>query len=115
METVQTVFSTLEGMQLFCKILVDEVTVQPAIRYRGNHLVGYAVDQQGRAARTVLALMAAPLMGAPAFVARLIPLYSICADLLFDQIVKLIEIIHDCSGFAFLVVSGNLRANQKMF
>ena len=45
METVQSVFSTLEGMQLFCKILVDEVTVQPAIRYRGNHLVGYAVDQ----------------------------------------------------------------------
>ena len=95
-------------MQLFCKILVDEVTVQPAIRYRGNHLVGYAVDQQDKAARTVLALMVSPLMGAPAFVARLIPLYSISADLLFGQIVRLIEIIHDCSGFVFLVMSDNL-------
>ena len=47
--------------------------------------------------------------------ARLIPLYSISADLLFDQIVKLIEIIHDCSGFVFLVMSDNLRANQKRF
>ena len=57
--------------------------------------------------------MVAPLIGAPAFVARLIRLYSISADLLFDQIVKLIGIIHDCSSFVFLVMSGNLRANQK--
>ena len=89
--------------------------MQPAIRYRGNHFVGYAVDQQDKAARTVIALMVAPLMGAPAFVARLIPLYSFSADLLFDQIVKLIEIIHDCPGFVFLVMSDNLRANQKCF
>ena len=98
METVQTVFSTLEGMLLFCKILNDEVTVQPAIRDRGNHLVGYAVDQHDEAARTVLVLMVAPLM-ASAFVARLILLYSLSAGLLFDQI------IHDCSGFVFLVMT----------
>ena len=47
--------------------------------------------------------------------ARLLPVYSLDADLLFDQIQKLIEIIHNADGVVFLVLSDNLRADQKTF
>ena len=54
-------------------------------------------------------------MGKPAFVARLIPVYSLTAEFLFDQVSKLIEIIHENSGFLYMAMNENLRANQKMF
>ena len=36
-------------------------------------------------------------MGDPSFIARLIPIYSLDHELLFDQINRLIKIINDCS------------------
>ena len=61
------------------------------------------------------ALMISTQMGKPAFVARLIPVYSLTAEFLFDQVSKLIEIIHENSGFVYMAMNDNLRANQKMF
>ena len=37
------------------------------------------------------------------------------SEILFDQIQKMIEIIHNAGGFVFLVLTDNLRANQKTF
>ena len=52
------------------------------------------------------------MYGGPAFMARLIPMFSLQASLLFGQIRKLIEIIHTAGGFVFLVMCDDLRANQ---
>ena len=59
--------------------------------------------------------MIAPLMGKPAFIARLIPVFSLTADLLYEQINMLIKIIHDANGAVNSVMNDNLRANQSMF
>ena len=54
-------------------------------------------------------------MGGPSFIARLIPIYSLDHELLFDQINRLIKIINDCSGYVYLVMTDTLRANQSLF
>ena len=92
-QTVSAVFSQLEGDQLFCKILVDEIHIKPAIRYPANHLIGQSVDQPDKAARTVLCFMVASLMGGPAFIACIVP-----------ELLQLIPIIHRCNGFVCVII-----------
>ena len=70
-------------------VLIDEVHIKPAIRYRGNHLISSSVDCPEKAARTALTIMGCPLMGGPSFVARILPIYSINHDILNDAINKL--------------------------
>ena len=64
---VGKVFSTLEGNQLFCKIIIDEMHIAPTIRYRGNHLIGQSVDQPHKAARAVLGLSISNMFGGSIF------------------------------------------------
>ena len=71
----------LESPQKYCKILVDEVYIKPSIRYQGNHIIGFATDSD-KPARKMLALMVCPIFGAPTFVARFIPIYSLSAELI---------------------------------
>ena len=54
-------------------------------------------------------------MGVPAFIARLIPVYTLDADLLLEQLLNVIQIIHQCKGFVFLTMCDNLMANQRMY
>ena len=112
-KVIATVFNKLEGSQIFCKILFDEIHIKPSIRYRGGHVIGFSVDQEDKPAKTVLALMVDPLMGGPAFVARLVPIYSLKSDLLFDQINILLKLIHENNGFVYLAMSDNLSTNRK--
>ena len=83
--------------------------------FQGNHLIGYSVDQPDKLARTILALMVCPSLGGKPFVARLIPIYTLDGDMLFDQILKLINIIHEASDNVFLVMCDNLRAHARTF
>ena len=107
------VFKKLNGAKLFCKILVDEIHIKASVRYRGGHVVGFSVDQPNKATKTVLALMVDPLMGASAFVARLLPIFFLKSDLLFEQIEILVKLIHDAGGYVYLVISDNLSANRR--
>ena len=113
-QVVKTVFMELEGPQKYCKILVDEVYIKPSIRYQGNHIIGFATDT-AKPARTMLALILCPIFGAPAFVARLIPIYSLSAELIYTQVIALIKIIRESSGYVYLVMNDNLAANIKFF
>ena len=67
--TIKSVFSNLNGKQRYCKVLFDEI--------QGDHIVGFSHDEPSKPTRTVLAIMVAPMMGGPAFVCRLIPVYSL--------------------------------------
>ena len=113
-DVANSVFSHLDGEQKYCKVLIDEVHVKPTVRYQGNQIIGFANDQE-KPARTVLTLMVCPLLGAPAFAARLTPIYTINSDLLFEQINILIKIIHESSGSVFLVMNDNHSANIKCY
>ena len=110
-EVVSNTLGNFKEKQKWCKLLIDEVHIKPAIRYRGSHLIDSAIDDPSKAARTALTIMICPLMGAPAFVARILPIYSINHKLLYDAISKIISIIHEFSGRVFLVMTDNLLAN----
>ena len=81
-EVMQSVFSELNEKQRYCKFLVDEMHIRPAIRYQGNHVIGFSVDEPTKAAKTILARMVCPILGGPAVVARLIPVFSLKHELL---------------------------------
>ena len=63
--TVRSVFSNLSDMQLYCKVLIDEIHIKPSIRCRGNHIVGNSVDHPEKPAKTILALMVCCMMCIP--------------------------------------------------
>ena len=113
--TIKSVFSNLNGKQRYCKVLFDEIHIKPSVRYQGDHIVGFPHDEPSKPARTVLAIMVSPMMGGPAFVCRLIPVYSLKHELLYEQTLKVINLIHKHYGLVFLLMCDNLRANQACF
>ena len=112
---IKSVFSKLSGNEKYCKILVDEIRIKPGVRYQGNHVFGFSNDEPTMPARTVLAIMVAPSMGKAAFVFRLIPMFSLKADFLFEETKKLVDLAHKHGGYAFLLMSDDLRTNQACF
>ena len=113
--TIKSVLSKVKGKQRYCRLLFDEIHIKPSVRYQGNHIIGFSVDKPSKPARTVLAIMVAPMMGVPAFVCRLIPVYSLKHILLYEQTLKVIQLIHTHNGLVFLLMCDNLRANQACF
>ena len=112
---VNTVFEKLKGTQMPCKIILDEIHIKPGVQYQGGHLFGFSVDKPDSPAKTILALMVVPLLGVPAFVARLISIFSLSAELVYEHVNLLLQIIHECNGYVFLIMNDNLKSNQKMF
>ena len=112
---IAAVFSNLSGKEIYCKVLVDEIHVKPAVRCQRNHIIGFSHDDPVKTAGTVLAVKIAPMMGAPAFVCRLIPVYSLRHNLILEQTQKAITLIHQNGGYNFFLMADNLRANQECF
>ena len=105
----------MDEKQNYCFISVDEIHIKPGITYRGNHLIGHAADTETTCvAKTVLAMMVNPSLGAPPFVGRLLPIYSLHADFLHQQLLTLIGVIHNAGGYVYLVMSDHLLVNQKL-
>ena len=52
---------------------------------------------------------------APAFIGRLIPVHKLDADFLYKQIVQLRHCIHNNGGLVNVMMSDNLRVDQKVF
>ena len=82
---IGTVFESFNGVEKHCKMLIDEIHIKPAIRYTSHRVIGFAIDDPSKPARTVMAIMVSPLMGKPEFVMRLLPMYSLKADVLFEH------------------------------
>ena len=114
--TVVKVFEKLDNLQKLCYISVDEMHVKPAIRYRGDKLIGYTLNtEEASPTKTVLAILITPSLGVPSFVARLLPVTSLKGDFLYEQVNILIKIIHQDGGHCFMVMSDNYSVNQCMF
>ena len=58
--------------------------------------------------------MVNPSFGAPALVARMIPVH-LTAEFLYDKVIQLINSIHCAGGYVFTLLSDNLKVNQKCF
>ena len=95
---------------------VDEINIKLSIRYDGNSIVGFAVNtEEQRAAKSVLAILINPSMGAPPFVGRLFPVSCLKGVFLYEQIILMIKIIHDSGGFVYLVMSDDHSRNQNTY
>ena len=64
-------------------------------------MIGFSNDEPTKPARRVLAIMVAPSMGKPAFLCRLIPMFSLKADFLFEETKKVVDLVHKHGGYAF--------------
>ena len=47
--------------------------------------------------------------------ARLIPIYSLSAELIYTQVIGIVKIIQESSGYVYLVMNDNLAAKIKFF
>lgn len=71
-------------------------------------MIGFPVNEPTKPSKIILALMVTTLFG-------LIPMFSLKTDLIFDEIIQLMEISHDATGIVYLFMSDNLKCNQRMF
>ena len=86
-----------------CFVSFDEIHVKPGLYYQGKYVVGNALNVESSCpAKTILALMVNPSYGAPAFTARLIPVYNVKADFVYGALLELISWIHE-AGVLFLL------------
>ena len=49
---IVTVFNKLSGKEKYCKVLVNEIHLKPAMRYQGNHIKGFSHDKPTKGTRT---------------------------------------------------------------
>lgn len=113
--TVTAVLSTLSGLQKHCCLLFDEIYINPSFRFRGGHIVGEAADNPQKPARTVLAVMLKPMMSSECFVIRLIPIFSLTGDFLFQQLCLALQIVQGCGGKVLAMVCDNATTNRKCY
>ena len=114
--TINNVFSALNEGQKDCFISFDEIHIKPGLQYQGKYVLGNAQNKtEPTPAKTMLAVMVNPSYGAPAFVARLLPVSCLTADFLFEIVKSVIKFVHDAGGYVFGIMSDNLSVNQKTF
>ena len=114
-DTINAVFHKLVGIQRTCLLLFDEVYITPSARYRGCHLLGRAEDDPNKTARTVLSLMLKPLLSHRAFMVRLIPVFSLTAEFLECEILKLVEIVNECDGKIKAFICDSASVNRSFY
>lgn len=114
-KTVKFVLQKLQGLQLHFCIMFDEIYVKPSVRFRACHVIGKAEDQTEKSARTVLAFMLKPLFSSESFVVRLIPVFSLTGEILYEQLRSLICIIHKHGGNVRCLISDNASVNGKCY
>ena len=85
-EVVSNVFSKLDRFQKYCSITADEIHVKPSLQFQKDKVIGFAADIDYPCVAKVLAIMINPSMGALAFVARLLPVFSLKTECLTNQI-----------------------------
>ena len=78
MEARKVLANAKKWYQKYCSITAGEIHVKPSLQFQKDKVIGFAAHiDYPCVAKTVLAIMINPSMGAPAFVARLLPVFSL--------------------------------------
>ena len=86
------------------------------LHYQGEYVLGNTMNTEYDCSATkMLALMVNPSFGAPAFVARMIPVHNLTAEFLYDKIMQLRNSIHGAGGYFFTLMADHPKVNQKCF
>lgn len=114
-DTINVIMSKFSGLQKNCCIMFDEIYIKPSLRFRGCHVVGEAEDVPGKAARTVLAIMLKPILTSECFVVRLVPVFSLTTEFLYDQLCRIIKIVHAHNSRVLALICDNAAVNRSCF
>ena len=98
-----------------CYVIFDEMYVKPSLRYRGNHLLGIAEDDQSQLARTMLAIMLKPLFKTRSFMVRLIPIYKLSPEFLYSSLSTVYSLVREVGGEVIAFISDNHRTNRTCY
>ena len=82
------------------------------MRYRGSYIEGFLLGEPTTSARIVLDIIIPRMIGAPAFVCRQIPVYSLQHDLTLEQTNEIIYFGSSNGEFIILLICDNLKKNQ---
>ena len=93
----------------------DEIHIKPGLQYQGKYVLGNAQNTtEATPANTMLAAKINPSFGAPAFIARLIPVINLKADFLFEIVKLVINIVHNAGGCVFSIMRENLCQSENL-
>ena len=112
---INSVFSKLEGGQKNCMLLIDEVYVKKSLSYHGGSLFGKAINCPNSMATTVLGFMIVTMFGGPKFLYKMLPVFGLDADFLYDQTQKIISQIRQAQGNLVSIICDNNRVIHKNF
>lgn len=115
MEVIEQYCQTLSGLQKNCSVILDEIYVKPSIQLRANHFIGKALDNTSQCARTILAVMLKPAMKGKPLIISLIPIYKLSLDFLYEKIMEILKILHQCGISVINLMSDNHPTNQSLF
>ena len=115
-KTIKNVFSALNEGQKDCFLSFDEIHIKPGLQFQGQHVLGNAQNTtEPTPANAMLGTMVNPSYGAPAFIARLVPVKNLKHEFLYGIVLSVVELIHVNGGRVFLLMSDNLSVNKKTF
>ena len=95
--------------------MLDEIDIKPALCYASNQIVAFSIDQPDKPVRSKLPILMVSIVGTPAFVVRLLPLYSLKAQFLLELISIIVNLVHCATVHVFLIMNDNLKTNQSFF
>ena len=81
------------------------------MRYQENHIKTFSHDEPSKAARTVVAITIASMMGVPVFFVGLFHYFSL-KNILSENKHKVFALFHQNGNVAFLLMCDNLKENQ---
>ena len=112
---ISNVVSKLNERQKKFILLLDEVYVKPLLTYHGGMLFGKASNNPEHLATTVLGFMLVSPFGGPSFLAKMLPVWKLDADFMFQQTQLLLSHIKNSGASVMCIICDNNRINQAFF
>ena len=112
---ISNVFTGLDQRQKQFILLLDEVYVKPLLTYHGGMLFGKAVNNPEHLATTVLGFMLVSPFGGPSFLVKMLPVWRLDANFMFEQPQLPLAHIKNAGGSTICIICDNNRVNQAFF
>ena len=109
------VFFTQEERSRNCILIIDEVYVKSTVSYSGGVLFGYAEDNPGELAKTLLCVMVKCLFSSKKFLIKLVPCHALKAEFQYKCVTGVLEMLESCGATVIALINDNNRVNQAFF
>lgn len=112
---ISNVVAGLDQRQKQLILLLDEVYVKPLLTYHGGKLFGKAINHPEHLATTVLGFMLVSPFGGPSFLVKMLPVWRLDAQFMYEQTQLLLTHIKNAGGSTICIICDNNRINQAFF